>query len=179
MSMSADGRGSLSLTQRNGNMLGFLACCGLMAYALFVQYGLHEEPCPLCILQRVGVIATGIVFLLAAVHNPARGGSRIYGFLILLTAAAGMAVAGRHIWIIAQPPGSVAECGASLEYMMDVLPMREVLGKILSGSGECAKLQWSFLGLNMPTWVLLNLLGLAAWGLYVNIILQPKRATTS
>ncbi len=178
MSLSAGRRRVGGLTRRKGNLLGFLACCGLMGYALFVQYGMHEEPCPLCILQRVAVIGTGLVFLLAAVHNPTRGGSRIYGLLILLATAAGMAIAGRHMWIMAQPPGTVAECGASLEYMMDVLPLREVLGKVLSGSGECAKAAWSFLGLNMPTWVLLNLLGLAAWGLYVNNIRREKRATT-
>src|SRR5215213_3823472 len=131
MSMSAGRRHVAGLTQRKGNLLGFLACCGLMAYALFVQYGLKEEPCPLCILQRVAVIGTGIVFLLAALHNPIRGGARIYGVLILLTTLAGVAVAGRHMWVIAQPPGSVAECGASLDYMMDVLPWHEVLGKVL------------------------------------------------
>jgi protein dithiol:quinone oxidoreductase len=178
MSMSAGRRRVGALTQRTGNLLGFLACCALMAYALFVQYGLHEEPCPLCILQRVAVIGTGFVFLLAALHNPTRGGSRIYGLLILVTTVAGMAVAGRHMWVIAQPPGSVAECGASLEYMMEVLPWREVLGKVMSGSGECAKVTWRFLGLNMPTWVFLNLLGLAAWGLYVNTLRRPRRTAT-
>jgi len=77
-------------------------------------------------------------------------------------------VAARHMWIMAQPPGSVAECGASLDYMMDVLPLHEVLAKVLSGSGECAKLDWQFAGLNMPTWVLIALVGLGTWGLAVN-----------
>ncbi|MCK7583503.1 MAG: disulfide bond formation protein B [Chromatiales bacterium] len=77
-------------------------------------------------------------------------------------------IAARHIWIMAQPPGAVAECGASLDYMMDVLPLHEVLGKVLTGSGECAKLDWQFLGLNMPTWVLMALVGVGTWGLAVN-----------
>ena len=162
------------LTQRNGNMLGFLACCGLMAYALFVQYGLNEEPCPLCVLQRVAVIATGIVFLAAALHNPRDGLARIYAVLIGLAALAGIGVAARHVWIIAQPPGSVAECGASLDYMMDVLPLHEVLGKVLSGSGECAKVTWEFLGISMPAWVLLNLVALATLGVVANFILRRK-----
>jgi protein dithiol:quinone oxidoreductase len=176
MMMTATRRSSW-LTRRNGNLLGFLACAGLMAYALFVQYGLNQEPCPLCILQRVAVIATGVIFLVAALHDPSRGGSRVYGVLILLTTLAGMAIAGRHMWILAQPVGTVAECGASLDYMMDVLPLHEVLGKVLTGSGECAKVKWEFLGLNMPTWVLLNLLALAAWGFFVNNLLRTKRAT--
>jgi disulfide bond formation protein DsbB len=140
-----------------------------MAYALFVQYGLSEEPCPLCILQRVAVIAIGVLFLIAWLHNPASPGiRRIYGALILLAAVTGIGIAARHIYVINAPPGAVAECGASLDYMMDVLPLHEVLGKVLSGSGECAKVTWRFLGFSMPSWVLLNLLGLMALGVVAN-----------
>jgi disulfide bond formation protein DsbB len=156
------------LTRRNGNVLGFLACLGLIGYALFVQYGLRLEPCPLCILQRVSVITAGLLYLAAFAQNPADRGARIYGVLIDVAALGGVLVAARHIWIIAQPPGTVAECGASLAYMMDVLPLHEVLGKVLTGSGECAKIDWHFLGLNMPTWVLMALVGVGMWGVLVN-----------
>jgi disulfide bond formation protein DsbB len=156
------------LTRRTGNLIGFAACAGLIGYALFVQYVQGLEPCPLCILQRVAVMAAGVLFLLAALHDPAERGARAYGVLIDLVAMAGILVAARQIWIISQPPGSVAECGASLDYMMAVLPLHEVLGKVLSGSGECAKVDWQFLGLNMPTWVLIALVGLGTWGLAVN-----------
>jgi len=156
------------LTRRTGNLLGILACAGLISYALYVQYGMGLEPCPLCILQRMAVIAVGVLFVLAFLHNPGDRGARAYGVLIDLAALAGIAVAARHIWIIAQPPGSVAECGASLDYMMAVLPLHEVLGKVLTGSGECAKIDWMFLGLNMPTWVLMSLVAVGTWGLAVN-----------
>jgi disulfide bond formation protein DsbB len=156
------------LTRRTGNALGLLACIGLISYALYAQYGLHLEPCPLCILQRVAVIVVGALFLLALLHDPGDRGARIYGALIDFAALLGILVAARQIWIIAQPPGSVAECGASLDYMMDVLPLHEVLGKVLSGSGECAKVDWTLFGLNMPTWVLMALLSVGVWGLWVN-----------
>jgi len=156
------------LTRRTGNLLGFLACAGLMSYALFCQYGLHLVPCPLGILQRVSVITAGVLFLAAYLQNPGDRGARVYGVLIDVAALGGIVVASRHIWIIAQPPGTVAECGASLDYMMDVLPLHEVLGKVLSGSGECAKIDWMFLGLNMPTWVLMALVGVGFWGVLVN-----------
>ena len=156
------------LTRRTGNLLGAFACVGLIVYALFVQYGLGQEPCPLCILQRVAVITAGLLFLAAFIHDPADRGARIYGMLIDLAAVLGILVSARHMWIIAQPPGSVAECGASLDYMLDVLPLHEVLGKILTGSGECAKVDWHFLGLNMPTWVLMALVGVGTWGVVVN-----------
>lgn len=160
--------------RRSLNLLGFLWCFGLMAYALYVQYGMHEEPCPLCILQRVAVIATGIVFLVATLLPASRLGGRIYAALIALTTLAGIGVAARHVWIIAQPPGAVAECGASLDYMMDVLPLHEVLGKVLSGSGECAKVAWRFLGLSMPAWVLANLAALLVLGLIANVLARRK-----
>jgi disulfide bond formation protein DsbB len=162
------------LHRRNANLLGVLWCVGLMAYALFVQYGLHEEPCPLCILQRVAVIVVGALFLAAFLHNPADRGARAYGALIDLAAVAGIFVAARHVWIIAQPAGTVAECGASLDYMMDVLPLHEVLGKVLTGSGECAKVTWRFLGLSMPAWVLMNLVALGALGMAGNWLMKRK-----
>jgi disulfide bond formation protein DsbB len=133
-----------------------------------VQYVQGLEPCPLCILQRVAVMVAGGLFLLALLHDPADRGARVYGLLIDLAALAGIAIAARHMWIIAQPPGAVAECGASLDYMLDVLPWHEVLGKVLTGSGECAKIDWQFAGLNMPTWVLIALVSVGLWGLAVN-----------
>jgi disulfide bond formation protein DsbB len=156
------------IERRTGNLFGLLACAGLLSLAYYAQYGLGLEPCPLCILQRLAVLIVGLLFLAAVLHNPGDRGARVYGVLIDLTALAGIVVAARQIWIINQPPGSVAECGASLDYMMDVLPLHEVLGKILTGSGECAKIDWEFLGLNMPTWVLICLVLVGGWGLVVN-----------
>jgi len=156
------------IRRRPGNLLGFLACAGLLGFALYAQYGLGLEPCPLCILQRVAVLVVGLLFVAAFLHDPGDRGARVYGSLIDLAALAGIAVAARQIWIIAQPPGSVAECGASLDYMMAVLPWHEVLAKVLTGSGECAKVDWQFLGLNMPTWVLISLVVVGTWGLAVN-----------
>lgn len=161
-------------SRRSANALGLAAALGLMGYALFAQYGLGLEPCPLCILQRIAVIGMGLLFLLALLHDPRRGGARIYGALLGLVAGGGIAVAARHVWIQAQPPGTVAECGASLDYMLDVLPPGEVLMKVLKGSGECSKLDWSFLGLSMPAWVLIAFVALGAWGLWVNL---ARRAT--
>ncbi len=169
MSLTFHSRQPWWLQTRALNFAGFLWCAALMAYALYVQYGLHEEPCPLCVLQRVAVIAVGVLFLVAWLHNPvATALRRVYGSLILLAAVVGAGIAMRHIYVINAPPGAVAECGASLDYMMDVLPLHEVLGKVLSGSGECAKVSWRFLGFSMPFWVLLNLGGLAAVGVFAN-----------
>ena len=71
---------------------------------------------------------------------------------------------GRHIWIQAQPPGTVAACGADLNYLLDIMPVTEVVTKVLTGSGECGKVDWRFLGLSMPWWVLISLAALGALG---------------
>ena len=154
---------------RTGNLAGFAVCVGLLGYALYSQHALGLEPCPLCILQRIAVLFTGLLFLGAALHRAGRAGAIAWGSLIAVVAAIGVAIAARHVWITAQPPGTVAECGASLDYMLDVLPLREVLAKVLTGSGECGKVDWRFLGLSMPAWVLAWLLALGAWGLFVNL----------
>jgi len=154
--------------RRLGNALGALACAVLMAYALYAEHVLGLAPCPLCIFQRVAVIVLGVLFLLAALHGPGRMGARIYGILLGLAALAGMLVAGRHIWIQAQPPGSVAACGADLDYLLEIMPVTEVITKVLTGSGECGKIDWTLLGLSMPGWVLIALAGLGAWALWIN-----------
>jgi disulfide bond formation protein DsbB len=160
-------------SRRAGNFLGFLACVALMGYALYSQYVLNLLPCPLCIFQRVAVIVLGLVFLIGAIHNPGTLGARIYAVLLFLVAAAGIGVSARHVWIQAQPPGTVASCGASLDYMLDINPLWKVISKVLAGSGECAEINWRFLGLSMPWWVLFSLVALAAWAVWNNALRRP------
>lgn len=151
------------------NLAGFLACVGMMAYALFVQYGLLLEPCPLCVFQRMATIGTGLVFLAAAIHNPTSWGRRVYAVLITLVAGAGIGVAGRHVWLQHLPADQIPECGPGFGYIMDTFPLSDALRHIFTGSGECAKIDWSFLGLSMPAWVLICFVALIAWGAYVNL----------
>ena len=86
-------------------------CGALMAAALWLQHVQGLEPCPLCILQRGAVIVLGVVLLAGAIHDPATVGRRVYGVLIAIAAAAGAAVAGRHVWLQSLPPGEAPECG--------------------------------------------------------------------
>jgi len=157
-----------AISRRSGNALGFLACVGLMGYALYAQYVLGLAPCPLCIFQRIATIVTGILFLIAAIHNPRSTGSRVYGALIALAALGGMLISARHVWIQAQPPGTVAACGADLNYLLEIMPVTDVISKVLTGSGECGAVDWTFLGLSMPWWVAISLAVLGAWALLVN-----------
>ena len=161
------------MTARAANLLGFLACAALLAYAYFSQYVLHLEPCPLCILQRVGIFAIGLLFEVAAAHDPVGWGRRVYAGLLSVAAAATIGVALRQLYIQSQPPGTIAACGASLDFMMKVFPLTDVLVKVLTGLGECAKVTWRFLGLAMPAWVLMAAAALGAAGLWANLRRRP------
>ncbi len=161
------------MVRRQGNLLGFAACAALLAYAYYAQFVLHLEPCPLCIFQRVGVFAMGLVFLIAAMHDPVGWGRRVYALLLGLTSLATVGVALRHLYIQSLPEGSVPACGASLDFMLKVFSLSDVVVKVLSGSGECAKVTWSFLGLAMPGWVLVAALALGIYAIWINLRRQP------
>jgi len=133
-------------------LLVFLACAGLLGAALYIQHVEFLDPCPLCVFQRMAFMAIGAFALLAGIHNPGRMGRRVYTGLISLAGLAGMGVAGRHVWLQNLPPDQVPDCGMGLNYMLDTMPFSQVLAEVFYGSGECAEVGWSFLGLSMPAW---------------------------
>lgn len=139
-----------------------------MLVALFAQYVLKMEPCPLCTFQRVAVIAMGVLFLIAAVHGAATIGSRIYAIFLVLVSLAGAGVAARHVWLQNLPKDQVPSCGPGLDFMLDTFPLMEVLSIVLSGSGECAEVSLRFLGLTIPGWTLIALLSLGVYAIWVN-----------
>jgi disulfide bond formation protein DsbB len=160
-------------SRRLENLVGFALCAALIAYALYSQFYLGLEPCPLCIFQRIGIGLTGVLFLLAALHAPRGAGRTVYALLIGLAALATAAVAARHVYVQHLPPGSLPSCGAPLSVLLKFTPVWQVIRKVLTGSGECGEVNWRFLGLAMPAWVLLWSLALGTWGLRANL----RRAT--
>jgi len=162
----------VAVYRRHVNLFGALACATMMGFALFAQFGLHLQPCNMCVLQRICVITLGLVFLAAAAQNPGPLGARIYALLILIAGAAGVAVAARHIWISMQPLGSLPSCGADFYTMVEMLPITTVVAKIWNGGGECQLVLWRFLGLSMQTWVLIGAGGLGLLGIAGNLALE-------
>ncbi|TLY54278.1 MAG: disulfide bond formation protein B [Gammaproteobacteria bacterium] len=96
------------------NFAGFAVCAGLLAYALYSQFHLGLDPCPLCIFQRIGIALLGVVFLAAALHDPPGRGAFGYALLIAAATLATLAVAARHVYVQSLPPGSLPSCGAPL-----------------------------------------------------------------
>ncbi|NOT84952.1 MAG: disulfide bond formation protein B [Methylococcaceae bacterium] len=146
-------------------LAGFIACMSLLGGGAYLQLVENLEPCPLCISQRIAIFATGIVFLIAVLHNPKRTGINRYAILGTLTALCGAAISTRHVWIQHLPPDKVPECGPGLEYVFENFPLADTLKLMLSGSGDCAKVDWTLLGLSIPAWTLLAFLCLATLSL--------------
>ncbi len=139
-----------------------LICFGYIVVALAMEHLLGLEPCPLCILQRVAVIACGLVALVAVLHAPMQKGMNLYRMLFILVALIGAAISIRHLWLQSLPADQVPACGPGLDYLLDVFPVTEVLTMVLSGDGSCAEVSWSFLGLTIPGWTLIAFLILIA-----------------
>jgi disulfide bond formation protein DsbB len=155
------------MTTRVGYALGFMICAGLLAFALYLQYYEQQDPCPLCILQRVAFIAMMAVFAVGALHGPQRRGAVVYSALLFLIAAIGAAVAGRQVWLQHLPPNQVPACGPGLGYMLEQFPLGQALQKIFAGSGECAEAGWRFLGLTIAGWSLVCLVVLALFSVFI------------
>ncbi|SDB82230.1 disulfide bond formation protein B [Acinetobacter boissieri] len=146
----------MKLSYRLVNLFLVFASVVGMAFALYLEHFKGLQPCPLCVFQRVGLIFMGLFALIALLHNPKLRIFRvIYAFLATLSILWSFAVAARHVWIQHLPASEVPSCGPGLNYLVDVLPMKEVLSQVLTGSGECAKIDWTFLGQSMPVWSLL------------------------
>jgi protein dithiol:quinone oxidoreductase len=132
-----------------------LVCIGLLGFGYYLQVYAGLEPCPLCIFQRVAYMAIIVVALAAAAHAPRLAGATMYGSLIALIAIIGAVLAGRQTWLQHLPEDQVPECGPGLDFMLDTFPLAETLRKVLEGSGECAKVDWTLLGLSIAEWSLL------------------------
>lgn len=143
------------------NAAGFAVAAALMGYALYAQHVEGYDPCPLCILQRIAMIAVGLVFAAAALHAPRGAGARFYGALGALAGLTGAGIAGWHVRLQNLPPSEVPACGPGYDYIMDTFGRLEGLRMIFTGSGECANVDWSFMGLSMPAWVFIWFVALA------------------
>ena len=146
-----------------------LACAGLLGFGYYLQYFDGQDPCPLCMVQRVIFIAILAVFALAALHGPKRIGARVYAVLIALLSLSGAGVAARHIWIQNLPKDQVPACGPGLEYMLETMPLANVWKELMHGSGECAAKGWTFLTLGIPEWSLLCYIALGVWAVLIAV----------
>lgn len=152
---------------RLSNFIIAAGCAVLIGIALYMQYSMGLEPCPLCMTQRVAIIAVGVVAFIAFLHHPSGALRRAYAGLGVLLAVLGGAVSSRQLWLQSLPEDQVPACGPSLDYMLETFPLADTLRVMLQGDGNCAEVVWTFLGLSIPGWTLVAFIGLCSANLWL------------
>ena len=156
----------------------FVICAGLLSYALYTEHFLYLVPCALCMTQRFFYLLAGLLGLFAAIHRPRHVIAQCYNGLIMLSLGLGAATAGRQVWLQHLPEDQVPACGPSLGYMLETLPIAETFKTLMMGDGNCAEVQWTFLGLSMPTWSLIAFIGLLLLSLFNSLLLARRARNT-
>ena len=152
------------MSARALNLIGMCWCiAALLIAVLFMEKYLGLAPCPLCVLDRIVIVAMALVFAVAWLHKPSITGYRAYAGANLLLGVGGISIAGRHVYLQALPRGEVPDCAPDLGYMLDVFPLSKTLSVIFTTSGSCAEVGWTFLGLSIAQQTLLLFIALSVF----------------
>ena len=156
-----------------------LACVAMLVFGLYLQHVVGLEPCPMCIVQRYALILVGVAAGLAAIFRSR--GAWIAGSLFgLLFAGFGAFVAARQSWLQWYPPEFVS-CGRDIYGMIESFPLQRAIPMIFRGSGDCTKVDWTFLGGSIANWSFVAFVAVALvfLGLVVRQLASPARRTAS
>jgi len=160
------------LSGKLGYLIGFIKCFAIVALALVIQTQYNLEPCPLCITQRLVFMGLGTLFLIAAFIPATSIFKIVFAFLQVLTAIAGAGVALRHWYLQANKESMIADCGVGFDYMFENFPLEKAFKLLFRGTGDCAAIDWTFLGLTLPQ---LALICYVAFGLFAVYLLWLNR----
>ena len=155
------------LSDKSGYILGSVACFATVALALVIQTKYNLEPCPLCITQRMFFMGLGVLFLISAFVKPASLLQKIFTFLQVATALGGAGWAIRHWYLQAHKGEIIADCGVGFDYMFENFPLKKMLTLIFKGTGDCAAIDWTFLGLTLPQLGLISFIGFGIYALWL------------
>ena len=158
---------SQAFNGRSGYILGFAACFGTVAMALVIQTKYNLEPCPLCITQRMFFMGLGILFFIGAFVKPASIAKKIFTFLQVVTALGGAGWAIRHWYLQVHKGEIIADCGVGFDYMFENFPLKKMFTLIFKGTGDCAAIDWTFLGLTLPQLALITFIGFGIYAVYL------------
>ncbi len=146
-----------------------------MLFAIYYLEGvLLLDPCPLCMVDRAILVVIAVISLIALIHNSSGFMRWVYTSLSVLFSGLGIAVAARHIWLQGLPPDQVPECGPDLTYMLEVFPLGDVIKRVFSGSGQCAEISWTFLGMTIPQQTLLLFIVLLVMAMFAHFQQSPR-----
>lgn len=148
-------------------------CVGLLAYGLYLQHVVGLVPCPMCIVQRYALVLVAIIAALTGASG--RKGLQMAGSVLMLVVAGfGAFTAARQSWLQWYPP-EVASCGRDFYGMIETFPLQRVVPMIFKGSGDCTKIDWTFLGLSIANWSFLCFVALSLVALLLIFSRGPAR----
>lgn len=159
---------SETLKGKTGYLFGFVSCFFIVALALVIQTQYNLEPCPLCISQRIIFMSLGVLFLISAFIPPKMILTKLFTGLQVLTALGGAGVAIRHWYLQANKESMIADCGVGFDYMFENFPLEKALKLVFRGTGDCAAIDWTFLGLTLPQLGLISFAAFAVYAIYLS-----------
>jgi len=127
----------------------------LLTASFVLQFHFNQNPCNLCIIDRIIVLSLVLIFVAAIWHNPKTWRRFLYCLLGLILSLCGIGASLRHLWILYQPHESLPACAPGFSYLISTLPLKEAFLIILQGSGECTIRNNDILGVPLPGWTLL------------------------
>lgn len=126
---------------------------GLLAFSQYLQQVVGVTPCPMCIVQRYAFILVAFITGVTAVSY--KKSIHIGGAVMLLAVAGfGAYVAARQSWLQWYPP-EFASCARDFYGMIETFPLQRAIPMIFKGSGDCTKVDWTFLGGSIANWTFL------------------------
>jgi len=162
-----------SFTPQRWLALIALSGIGMLAFGLYLQHVVGLNPCPMCIVQRYALIG---VVVLGVVGWRLRGwGLTVSALLLALVAGFGAFTAARQSWLQWYPP-EVVSCGRDFYGMVENFPINRAIPMIFKGSGDCSKIDWTFLGGSIANWSFVAFVVFAVLGLWLATTARSGRS---
>ena len=140
----------VDLTVQRVFALVVLACVGMLAFGLYLQHVVGLNPCPMCIVQRYALVGVAVIALVGSrLNRPVW--QAVFAVLMALKAGFGAFTAARQSWIQWYPP-EIVSCGRDFYGMVENFPLQRAIPMIFKGSGDCTKVDWTFLGGSIANW---------------------------
>ena len=148
----------------------------MLAFGLYLQHVVGLEPCPMCIVQRYALVLVALVAGVTAMLR-GRGALMAGSALMVLVSGFGAFVAARQSWLQWYPP-EVASCGRDFYGMIETFPLKRAIPMIFKGSGDCTKIDWTFLGGSIANWSFASFVFFALVALVLMLKLARRRSSS-